>query len=332
MKLSAGGCVTKSAFLSGLGMMGRRHLKGLVGRDIQVTAFDPSEASRDQACGELAAAGLDAGLLGFCDSAPTGSFDIAIFSEVATYRHDNVSNFLENASAERYLLEKPLSADPVEVAAFAGLFAKHGVPDRAISVNLLRRSWDYVRRLKALCETSDNVQMTVNGGAFGFGCNGIHFIDLFLFLTGVPKADVVFSRLDEARVPSGRGPAIVDFGGRFLLENQKGSFFCSGSATSSAGISFSLRGQHFLAWVDETDLSWKLMVRKPGSQAPVYRCGFEYEIEAQEVAKVDGMDVSTGKWAKGELDLPSLNDVLPAHDLLHRILAEGGAEPPYGYT
>jgi len=324
--------VTTTAFLSGLGVMGRRHLSGLVARGIEVTAFDPSEASREKAREDLKAASIDPGLLSFAEETPDRRFDLALFSETARYRHANVKRFLERAEAGRFFLEKPLSADPAEVEDFPALFATHGVDTANVSCNLLRRTWDFVRQMKAHSDASPRIDMTVNGGAFGFGCNGIHLIDLFLFLTGCAEARVVHSQVDATPVASGRGTDIADFGGRFLVENERGAFYCAGSATSSAGVVFSLTGEHFMAFVDETDLTWRLKARKAGSDLPYYRCGHEYEVIADETAAVEYMSTSTGRWAMGELELPGLDDVMASHRLLHDILKAGGAEPPYSYT
>src|SRR4051812_1762160 len=106
-----------SAYLSGLGMMGRRHLKGLVRAGFDVIASDPNPEAFDAARTELAAVGMPTHRLRSAD-APQGRFDVAVFSETAPSRFANFRCFLSTAGANRILLEKPLSGDPVECRRF----------------------------------------------------------------------------------------------------------------------------------------------------------------------------------------------------------------------
>jgi predicted dehydrogenase len=310
-------------------MMGRRHLKGLVRAGYLVLGCDPSAASVQAAKDELSRAGLPAESLRAVEQTPAENFDLAVFAETAAHRFGNVSRFAQASRARRVLLEKPLSADPQEVDAFVGLFG--GLGD-AVQVNFARRAWPMVAKLRALCEASSCFDMTVNGGAFGFGCNGIHYLDLFLFLSGVRSAKVALSRLSGIPVASGRGAGFQDFGGRFVVETPRSALMCAGEAESSAPVAVTIRGAHFAAWIDERDFRWRLAVRDPASRMPNYRYGADYRVEADEQSDVPAPEVVTERWARGELQMPSLEDALASHRLLDEVLRTGGATPPYRYT
>lgn len=305
--------------------MGRRHLKGLVRAGCQVTAFDPSEASAQAAREELIRAGLPAERLRTVTDPAPGKFDLAVFAETADHRFASVTRFAQASAARRVLLEKPLSGNPQEVEAYASVLP-------AAQVNFPRHLWPSVIRLKELCGASTRVDMTLNGGAFGFGCNGIHFLDLFLHLSGAGTFSVPWSQLSDVPVASGRGARFRDYGGRFVVETPRGALLCSGASESSAPVSMCIRGDHFAAWIDESDLTWRLTVRDPASRLPNYRYGGEYRVEAQGPLDVPPLDVVTERWARGEAALPSLAESMPAHRLLERILRAGGAAPPYAYT
>jgi len=310
-------------------MMGRRHLRGLVRAGFRVYGADPSAASVQNARDELARAGLPDKNLIVIDQVPTEEFDVAIFAETAARRLDNARGFSKVARASRILLEKPLAADPAAVEAFVALFGAMG---DSVQVNFARRAWPLVERLRVFCHASQRFDMTVNGGAFGFGCNGIHYLDLFLHFSSTDHATVALAQLSAVPVMSGRGVEYQDFGGRFVVETPRSSLACVGEPTSSAPVCLTIRGDHFSAWIDEQDLLWRLVARDPASRLPNYRSGADYAIQADGLAVVPSLDSVTERWARGDVQMPSLGTALASHRLLHEVLHAGGAAPPYRYT
>ena len=69
-----------TAYLSALGMMGRRHLKGLARAGFSVFSCDPDPAAHAAARSELAQSGLSEDCLR-SDAALPEAIDVAIFSE-----------------------------------------------------------------------------------------------------------------------------------------------------------------------------------------------------------------------------------------------------------
>jgi len=51
-------------------------------------------------------------------------------------------------------------------------------------VNHSRRMFQFYQKLKNIFLSQSNIQMEIVGNDWGLGCNGVHFIDLFSFLTG----------------------------------------------------------------------------------------------------------------------------------------------------
>jgi len=174
--------------------------------------------------------------------------------------------------------------------------------------------------------------MTLNGGAIGLGCNGIHYLDTFLYLAGDEKPAVRWATLSSEFVRSGRGNQFEDFGGDFVLEGSRGRLLASLAADSSAGVVMTVRGEHFMAQVDYGDMQWKFARRKPESTLPFYRYGADYEIVEQGRLEIPAMDAVTEAWALGRIDLPVLEQALVTHRLLDEILRVGGAHPPYRFT
>lgn len=321
---------TDKAFVSALGAMGRRHVKGLVRAGFDVVAIDPNPAVLDVARRELQEAGLDSVKLSMVDS-PAGRFDVAVFAETTPDRLANFTRFLGAASTGRIVLEKPLSADPVEYGQFLDVARAYGVAN-VTQVNFIRRTWPHVQRLAEMCTQEKWFSMTLNGGAIGLGCMGIHYLDTFLHLCGDEIPAVRWATLSDEMVKSGRGPQFEDFGGDFVLEGPRGRLLASLSAGSSANVVMTIRGEHFIAQVDYNEMKWKISRRKADSTMPFYRYGADYETIEQGRLQIPEMDAVTEDWALGRIDLPVLEQALVTHRLLDEILRAGGAHPPYQFT
>ncbi len=319
-----------SAYISGLGTMGRRHLVGLVRGGFEVVASDPKPEALDAGRNELSAAGLPADRLHLSDGSQS-RFDVAIFAETAPARLANFRRFLSAARADRILLEKPLSADPAECEAFLSLAREHQV-ERVTQVNLARRTWTHVQMLVALCGREPRFAVTLNGGAIGMGSMGIHYVDTFLALSGDDVPRVVWSALSNERVSSGRGEQFLDYGADFVLQGIRGRLLASLEASSSANVVMTVRGAHFMAIVDYTDLRWKLWRRKSDSALPNYRYGADYQVVERGPLELPAMDAVTEQWALGGLQLSSLEQAAATHQLLDSILRAGGAHSPYNFT
>jgi predicted dehydrogenase len=319
-----------TAYLSALGVMGRRHLKGLVRAGFSVFACDPNPAAHAAARSELVQSGLPEDCLCFDQTLPA-SVDVAIFSETTTARFENFRSLLSRARVGRVLLEKPITANPDEHEMYLSLAKANGIAERT-QVNFIRRTWPHVQHLADICSREKQFAMTLNGGAIGLGCMGIHYLDTFLCLSGDEMPAVRWANLSAETVKSGRGQQFEDFGGDFVLEGSRGRLFASLSAGSSANVVMTVRGEHFMAQVDYNEMQWKISRRRADSTMPFYRYGADYKIVEQGRLEIPAMDAVTEGWALGRIDLPVLEQALVTHRLLDEILRAGGAHPPYRFT
>jgi hypothetical protein len=320
----------KKAYLSALGTMGRKHLKALIKVGCLVEACDPNIDAFDIAKSELIQAGLDYKKFVRVEK-PCGRYDFAIFSETASSRLNNFKYFLDNAFAHKILLEKPLSANPSEFEVFIELAEEKGVEDR-IQVNLVRRLWDHITIINEYCKNEDDFVMTINGGAIGLGCNGIHYLDNFILFSDNEMPVVKWVKLSKNLVKSGRGKQFYDYGGNFVIETSKGTLMASITANSSSNILMTLKGKHFMIIVDYNNFSWKILRRKDNVDLPLYRYGAEYENIKNGKFELPTADFLTEQWTKGAVELPSLKKSLLSHKIIENILTAGGIEPPYNFT
>jgi len=113
-----------------------------------------------------------------------------------------------------------------DLAVIGELLAKAGTQ---AWVNCSRRLNDFYLGVREPLGSSPPLRMGVQGGDWALGCNAIHFIDLYAFLTCARITRVDTTRLDRRWYPSKRtgfreiaGTLAVDFedGGRLDLHSQ----------------------------------------------------------------------------------------------------------------
>jgi hypothetical protein len=95
---------------------------------------------------------------------------------------------------------------------------------------------------------------------------------------------------------------------------------------------FALRGDHFVASLDELDLRYRIEARNPESRKPNYLCGHDYQISREGIMTLMPFDKVTEQWAAGTLILPDFQEGVTAHRILFAILEAAGCPPPYRFT
>ncbi|MFO7481451.1 Gfo/Idh/MocA family oxidoreductase [Oceanibaculum nanhaiense] len=207
--------------LIGAGEMGSRHLQGLAGLPAgsAVAVLEPREAARAVALQRWQQMpGHDAVPLRFLeDGEGWGGFDAAILATGATGRLDLLRRVLE-AGIGIVLAEKVLFQSVADYRAAVLLAAALGADVRA---HVPLRHVPVLQKLRA--HTRDKpFTLTVAAGDRGLGCNGIHFLDLFQYLGGMPPASVE-AIIDRPLQVNRRDPALVEFTGTLNAANAAGA-------------------------------------------------------------------------------------------------------------
>ena len=320
----------KKVYLSSLGSMGRKHLIGLLKKGYTVEAYDPDVNTFDKAHKDIQEEKLDNSDLIKVDM-PNKKYEYAIFSETVPSRLKNFKTFLNISHAKNILLEKPLSSSPDEYKLFLKLAKEKGI-EKNIQVNFIRRSWPHVKKIFDYCKNEDEFVMTINGGAIGIGCNGIHFIDKFIYLSNEEKPILNWVKLSNKTIQSGRGKQFFDYGGNFVLTSSKGAFFASISSNSSSNVVMTVKGKNFIITVDYNDFSWKILERDKYSTLPVYRYGSEYKVIENGFFKIPNVSTFIKNWTEKKISLPNLEIANISHKCLYDILKYGEASYPYSFT
>lgn len=184
----------------GAGQLGSRHLQGLarVEAPLSIHLLDPSESSLVLARSryEEVAGASSPHRLHICQDVTQlpDQLEFAISATTANHRLSSLRQVLGLVSIRHLLLEKVLFQRVDEYQIAAQLLEKTGT--RAW-VNCARRMFPSYQELKAFFGDDAPFLLQVSGGNWGLGCNGIHFCDLFTYLTGSDELSFDASGLDE---------------------------------------------------------------------------------------------------------------------------------------
>lgn len=281
--------------------MGRRHVRGVEAAGAEAITVDPRPDAG------AAFATLD-------EAIARGPYDAAILAETANGRLDRL-RMLAEAGIPRVLAEKPLEQSRARVHELAE--TANGMDVR---VNHYFRTLEPIRALRG-----EPFHLAVTGGAFGMACNGIHWIDLALFLSGDAGGALMHGELDSEPIASGRGAGFRDYGGRALYGFSDGSrLYLASAATSSAPMHAVLeQSARQLVLLPNEELAVRYD-RASSNELPVYRYGAGYE--RSEAAALVGDDLwrSTVHWLHDGGEHPDVVTSVHAHDLLFDLLERSG--------
>jgi predicted dehydrogenase len=298
----------------GAGQLGSRHLQGLarLHASARLHMVEPAQAAIELARARVAevagAAVADAIRAHHSVASLPEHIDAAIVATTAQFRLAALSELLERSRVRYVLLEKVLFQQFADYDAAARLLAAHGV--RAW-VNCPRRLYPIYASIKDWFAATPPTSVTVAGGEWGMGCNGIHFVDLFSFLTGAPLADFDATQLQPGTVPA-RRPGYVEYCGTLRATAGDRSLVLTAAAQSPLRHLITLRSPQQQVVIDEgTGTLWRLQGQ---DQSDVVRFQVPYQSELT-AAVVSAM------LAHGTCGLTSYAESAPLHLALLRAFA-----------
>jgi len=88
-------------------------------------------------------------------------------------------------------------------------------------VNCPRRISTIYKKIKKQVNNK-TIKINVEGNDWGMASNSVHYLDLFLFLTGENKFTLIGSNLDR-KIYKSKRKTFLEFGGKFMIKTLKGS-------------------------------------------------------------------------------------------------------------
>lgn len=230
----------KHVLIVGFGMIGCRHAQSLLDSGYKnISILDENNENIQKGLATIGYSDSDVEILKSFDHINDDIPELAIISTSAEPRFDIYKNLLSR-NIKNFLLEKVVFQSRSQFNNALNLEKKA----RANSYcNFPNRYFDnYIKLKNQLFKIEDPIIMFVNGGNCGMGCSGIHYLDLFEYLTG----ESIFnskSIFEDWEKENKRGKSYTDFSGFFTATNKKNdllkiNFDKSHEAPCSVNISY----------------------------------------------------------------------------------------------
>ncbi|MDP6581703.1 MAG: Gfo/Idh/MocA family oxidoreductase [Vicinamibacterales bacterium] len=335
--------MTVETALIGVGSMGRRHLE--VARDLSLPVVGICDV-REEALAEAGKAFgiprerwfLDAERL-LADAKPT-----CVIVATTAPTHCRYSCLAARAGARFVLCEKPMAVSLAQCAEMLAVCDEHGT---RLAVNHQMRFMPHYQEAKRIV-TSEAfgglTSVTVVGGNCGMAMNGLHYFEMFRFLTDEVPAEVT-AWLSPDPVVSPRGPEFEDRAGSVRLTTASGRrFYAEIGADQGHGLKVICAGPCGQLVIDELAGTLSLSVRQPAHRdEPMTRYALPtrdstVRTESAESVRstaavlsalLTGNDAPTGR--AGRLAVTALVAAYISHEQGHRAVRLG-EELPYERT
>ena len=234
--------VKKNIAIVGVGQIGSRHLQALnlLKHECNIFIVDPSSKSLQKAKKKY----LDSSTnlspehqiedLNSIHQLPN-VLDVVIVATNSTHRAGIISTLVLNKIVKAFILEKVLFQSLLEYETIGRLLKKHAIPTW---VNCWMRATSFYRDLKTKLVAGSAKKMIIKGRLWGVGCNSIHFIDLFAFLTD--DANICFGNVQlDREIFDAKREGYKEFTGKISCFNSKGDslkLICQGEENESISI------------------------------------------------------------------------------------------------
>ncbi|MCE4217579.1 hypothetical protein GD586_08965 [Pseudarcicella sp. GAP-15] len=226
----------KKCLIVGAGQLGSRHLQGLIKNldQLEIYVLDSSENSINLAREkEREISHVHKVVYTQIWESLPNYFDIAIIATNANVREKVLINLLQNHKVIFLILEKVLFQELEAYQRVHELLVKHNV---ITYVNHSRRMFESYKNIKSNLDLNNPGVYSVVGGNWGLGCNALHFLDLFVYLSGKKLKDINVQSVDNILFESSR-IGFVEFTGTIIGHLSDNSSF---SITSLQGDSSSI--------------------------------------------------------------------------------------------
>lgn len=268
----------------GAGQFGSRHLQGLHKLPVPIKLYvvDPMESSRARARERLAELPANPNVRNIemvvdLRELPD-RLDLAIVATTADVRLATIERLLERCDLSHVVLEKVLFQRLEEYETAGRLFM-----DRSVTawVNCPRRMYESYEVVRDYFAASPVTYMHVQGGAWGLGCNGVHFADLFNYISGAYPDRYDIRQLYPA-VHSSKRSGFVEFGGLMAgsADEARLRLVLESDTSSAQGHLITMRSGSRSCVIDEvSERAWLLDEVEDGGEIS-FRVPFQSELTA----------------------------------------------------
>lgn len=209
----------------GAGQLGSRHLQGMLKYDKQlqtIYVIDPSEDALNISKSRASEVKHNHKLIFQQDwNDLPNAFEVVIIATSSNVREKVITQLLKVYEVKYLILEKVLFNDLESYNRIHDLLKSNSVKTY---VNHPRRMFQSYKDLKKSIGDTFVGSFQLTGGDWGIGCNGLHFIDLFQFISGA-KVESIDSEWVDANLLESKRKGFVEFTGTLKGKLENGSTF-----------------------------------------------------------------------------------------------------------
>jgi len=248
----------------GAGQLGSRHLQGLVKylEKLKIFVVDPSLDSLKVAEEREKQIVNDHEVIYTQDWDTLPDFlDLVIVATSANIRENIINRLVSNHKVSFLILEKVLFQELDAYERVGKLLVEYNVKTY---VNHPRRMFESYRNLKQVLKNENQNIFNVVGGNWGFGCNALHFLDLFIYLSEEKLAEFTTAYIDNELLDSNR-KGFIEFTGTITGKLAGGSLFSISSfegQSSSITVTISNGQERFIIQEGGTPKMYELSQKK----------------------------------------------------------------------
>ena len=276
----------------GAGQLGSRHLQALVQvkHEIKIQVVDSSIESLTVAETRFnEVASNFTGKISFHEKITEldKQLDVVIIATSSKVRRVVLEQLVENSKVKNLILEKVLFTKLEDYPSVQKLITSHSIKTW---VNCPRRMMSYYQKIAQ--EISGPVHFMATGNAWGMGCNGIHFLDLFAFIS--KSKDIVLSNhlIDKEIIESKRS-GYIEITGTLTGSSSDSSFHLTSFPNNSSPISVVINSPTARYFIEESPLA-KVRVSKLENNWKWQEEEFTMPFQSQLTAAVVNELIETG--------------------------------------
>ena len=202
----------------GFGMMGCRHVQALLEEKgkFQVHVLEPSQKNIQINTTRIGACIEDC--LWYTNLSDIPKIDLAIVATSSSPRF-NIVKTLIDSGCKYFLLEKIVFQSINQFAEILALVKSTGVN---IYCNFVNRYFAAYSDIKNLLKPCLPIEIRVYGNSFGLGCNAIHYIDIFQYITSCNYLSLGTYLVSNLENENKRGIQYREFAGTINFSTSKG--------------------------------------------------------------------------------------------------------------
>lgn len=244
----------KKIAIIGAGQLGSRHLQGVAKSSIKINieVVEPFENSRKIAEERYYEIENRDNIesINFLESINqlSNTFDLVIVATGADVRFKVIKELLESKKVKNLVLEKVLFQSIDEYYKTERLLEQQNVK---CWVNHPRRMFPSYKKLKDLLLGSQQISYNFQGGAWGLGCNSLHFIDHLAYLVDSTDVQLDTQYLDNQIYNSKRN-GFIEFNGLLTGKIGNHTFSLYSNSAYSPSI-FTIVSDKIVANIDESN-------------------------------------------------------------------------------